>query len=94
MMLLEMLEGHGIRVRQGVVLEAILDGKVSVADQAGLPQEIPADAAVLALELKSRTETIGPFLDVAPEVYVVGDCKAPRILFNAVHEGFEAALEM
>ncbi|HEY5527950.1 MAG TPA: FAD-dependent oxidoreductase, partial [Thermoleophilia bacterium] len=32
MMLLEMLEGHGIRVRQGVVLEAILDGKVSVAE--------------------------------------------------------------
>jgi hypothetical protein len=25
---------------------------------------------------------------------VVGDCRAPRILFNAIHEAFEAALEI
>jgi hypothetical protein len=33
-------------------------------------------------------------MDTAAEVHVVGDCREPRILFNAIHEAFEAALEI
>ena len=51
-------------------------------------------ATVLAPVLKARTEVVEALLETAEEVHVVGDCRAPRILFNAVHEAFEAAMEV
>ncbi len=94
MVLEDQLEEYGIRVRKGVVLEEVLAGKVVVRDANGHFQELSADAVVVAANLRARTGVVEKLMDAAPEVHVVGDCKAPRILFNAVHEGFEAALEI
>ncbi len=94
MALEDMLEQHGIRVRKGVVLERVLEGKVAVRNAGGQEQELPADAVVVAPNLRSRSDVVEALKDSAPEVHVVGDCRAPRILFNAIHEGFEAALDI
>jgi NADPH-dependent 2,4-dienoyl-CoA reductase/sulfur reductase-like enzyme len=93
-MLLELLDEHGVRVRKGVVLQSVASGGVRTVDGAGAAGELAADTVVLALDLRPRFEVIDQLKDLAPEVYVVGDCKAPRALFAAVHEGFEAALEI
>ena len=93
-MLLELLDERGIRVRKGLVLESVTDGGVRTIDRNGDIGEIAADSVVLALDLRPRSEVIDQLKDLAPEVFVVGDCKAPRTLFAAVHEGFEAALEL
>jgi 2,4-dienoyl-CoA reductase-like NADH-dependent reductase (Old Yellow Enzyme family)/thioredoxin reductase len=94
MALEDMLEEHGIRVRKGVVLEQVVIGKVLARDASGQVQELPADAVVVAPNLRARSDVAEQFQDSAPEVHVVGDCRSPRILFNAIHEGFEAALEI
>lgn len=94
MALEDYLEEHGIRVRAGVVLEEVKNGKVVARDASGQVQELPADAVVVATNLRSRTEVVAELRDLAEEVRVIGDCRAPRILYNAVHEGFEAALEI
>jgi NADPH-dependent 2,4-dienoyl-CoA reductase/sulfur reductase-like enzyme len=88
------LDEFGVRPRKGQVLRAIGGGKVVVSDGSGADVELPADAVVLAPVLKARTEAVEALLNTADEVHVVGDCRAPRILFNAVHEAFEAALEI
>jgi 2,4-dienoyl-CoA reductase-like NADH-dependent reductase (Old Yellow Enzyme family)/thioredoxin reductase len=88
------LDEFGIRPRKGQVLKAIASGKVVVGDESGADVELPADAVVLAPVLRARTEVVEALLDTADEVHVVGDCRAPRILFNAIHEAFEAALEI
>jgi pyruvate/2-oxoglutarate dehydrogenase complex dihydrolipoamide dehydrogenase (E3) component len=93
-MLLELLDEHGVRVRKGVALQSVASGGVRTVDGVGATGEIAADTVVLALDLRPRFEVIDQLKDLAPEVYVVGDCKAPRALFAAVHEGFEAALEI
>ncbi len=94
MALEDQLEAYGIRVRKGLVLEGVTDGKVTVRSAVGETQELPADAVVVAPNLRARSETVEALVASALEVYVVGDCRAPRILYNAVHEGFEAALEI
>jgi 2,4-dienoyl-CoA reductase-like NADH-dependent reductase (Old Yellow Enzyme family)/thioredoxin reductase len=94
MALEDMLEEHGIRVRKGLVLEQVVAGKVLARDASGQVQELPADAVVVAPDLRARSDVAEQFQDSAPEVHVVGDCRSPRILFNAIHEGFEAALEI
>ncbi len=88
------LDEFGIRPRSSQVLTAITGGKAVVRDEAGGEEELPADAVVLAPSLRSRTGVVDALRDTAEEVYVVGDCRAPRILFNAIHEAFEAALEI
>ena len=63
-------------------------------DDQGQDSELEADVVVLAPGLRARTGVVEALLDTAPEVHVVGDCREPRILFNAIHEAFEAALEI
>jgi len=94
MVLEDQLEDFGVRVRTGVVLEKIQYGKVAARDAAGDEQTLTAESVVLAPNLRSRTAVVRKFMGTAEEVVAVGDCKAPRILFDAIHEGFEAALEM
>jgi 2,4-dienoyl-CoA reductase-like NADH-dependent reductase (Old Yellow Enzyme family)/thioredoxin reductase len=88
------LDEYGVRPRKGQVLKEVGEGKVVVGEDQGQESALPADAVVLAPVLRPRTEAVQALLDSAPEVHVVGDCRQPRILFNAVHEGFEAALEI
>ncbi len=63
-------------------------------DSEGWESELAADVVVLAPVLQARSQVVAGLLDSAPEVHVVGDCREPRILFNAIHEAFEAALEI
>ncbi len=88
------LDEHGIRPRKGVVLKEVGTGKVVVRDDQGQESELAADSVVLAPALRARAQVVEGLLESAPEVHVVGDCREPRILFNAVHEAFEAALEI
>ncbi len=94
MALEDRLEEHGLRVRKGMVLEQILEGKVVARDTGGREQELPTDAVVVAPNLRSLGRVVDGLKDSAAEVHVVGDCREPRILFNAILEGFEAALEI
>ena len=88
------LDEYGVRPRRGQVLKEVGEGKVVVSEEQGQQSELAADAVVLAPVLRARTELVDALLDSAPEVHIIGDCRQPRILFNAVHEGFEAALEI
>jgi 2,4-dienoyl-CoA reductase-like NADH-dependent reductase (Old Yellow Enzyme family)/NADPH-dependent 2,4-dienoyl-CoA reductase/sulfur reductase-like enzyme len=87
------LDEYGVRPRKGQVLGEILDGKI-VVDEAHGQAELQADAVVLAPVLRARSEAVEALLHTAQEVHVVGDCREPRILFNAIHEAFEAAVEI
>jgi NADPH-dependent 2,4-dienoyl-CoA reductase/sulfur reductase-like enzyme len=88
------LDEFGIRPRRGVVLAEVLEDTVTVVDREGRAAELPADAVVLAPHLAARSELAARFADAAPEVHVIGDCREPRVLLNAIHEAFETALEI
>jgi 2,4-dienoyl-CoA reductase-like NADH-dependent reductase (Old Yellow Enzyme family)/thioredoxin reductase len=88
------LDEFGIRARTGQVLKEVRGDKAVVRDEAGRDFELQADAIVLAPVLKPRADVVEALADLVEEVRVVGDCREPRILFNAIHEAFEAALEI
>ena len=58
MALEDQLEAYGIRVRKGLVLERVTDGKVAVRSAGGETQELPADAVVVAPNLRARSEVV------------------------------------
>ena len=94
MVLEDQLEACGVRAPKGVVLESVLDSKVVGRDASGREVILPGNAVVVAPNLRARSAVVEGLMRVNAEIHVVGDCKDPRILFNAVHEGFEAALEI
>jgi NADPH-dependent 2,4-dienoyl-CoA reductase/sulfur reductase-like enzyme len=93
-LLLPLLEELGIVPRPEWTIQGIAPGLVTVMGEADQKREIPADTVVVAAARRPRREVVDALRPSVEQVYVVGDCKAPRILYDAVHEGFDAALEL
>jgi 2,4-dienoyl-CoA reductase-like NADH-dependent reductase (Old Yellow Enzyme family)/thioredoxin reductase len=93
-MLLEFLGSEKVDFRTGTRVEAIKEGAVEVSTADGSRFEIAADTIVNALGAVPRTSVVQELQGLAPEVHVVGDAIKPRIIFDSVHEAFEAAMAM
>ncbi len=93
-LLLELLGENAVDVKTGTRLGEVRDGSVKVTGPDGTSYEIEGDTLVLALGAKSRAEIVDELKGLADEVHVVGDAVKPRIIYDAVHEGFEAAMEI
>jgi len=92
-----LLKEKGVVTITNVKLEAITDKGVLVVDKNWHKIEIVCDTVALSLGFKPPSEIIETFKNLAPEVYVVGDCNNWRgkgNLFGAVKEGFDAAVEI
>lgn len=89
-----MLEDYGVRFLAETKLEKITDKGAVVVDKRWNHSEIAADTVILSLGFKPRTWTVDLFRDVAPDVYVVGDCRKALGIKEAIHDGFNVAVEL
>jgi len=72
------------------VLE-ITDKGVLIASERGSRSTLEADTIILAVHLKSNSKLIEALRDKLPEVYAIGDCVEPRLVMDAIREGFRTA---
>lgn len=91
--LLGLLREHAVELKTEVTLAEITTAGAVVVGRSGERVELPADTVVLALGMRPLSDHARSFQAVAAETYAVGDCKAPRDVFAAVHEGFNVAAE-
>ena len=69
-------------------LEEVIDGGIVVHDRCATKSEIKGDTVVLAIGFMPDIrlfDELGKLADL--EVYAVGDCVEPRMIFDAIHEG-------
>jgi NADPH-dependent 2,4-dienoyl-CoA reductase/sulfur reductase-like enzyme len=92
--LIDMLEKYSVRLLTELKLEEITDKGAIVINSAWERFEIPADTVILSLGFKSRTETANSFRELITEVYTIGDCAKPQALKEAIHDGFNIAVEL
>jgi 2,4-dienoyl-CoA reductase-like NADH-dependent reductase (Old Yellow Enzyme family)/thioredoxin reductase len=92
--LIDMLEKYGVRLLTELKLEEITDKGALVINSTWERFEIPADTVILSLGFKSRTETANSFKELMTEVYTIGDCAKPQALKEAIHGGFNIAVEL
>ncbi|MEW6185807.1 MAG: FAD-dependent oxidoreductase [Thermodesulfobacteriota bacterium] len=85
--LLARLRQMGIRMETETRVEKITEKGVEVIRK-GAPEFIPGDTVVLALGLKADPQIIQSFQGVAPEIYSIGDSVEPRMIKEAMAEGF------
>ena len=87
------LKRMGIRMETHTrVLEIAADG-VRV-DRKGSADFIPGSAVVVAVGLKPDPGLAEPFHGLAPEIHRIGDFVQPRMIKEAIAEGFEAGIKI
>jgi len=93
-MLLERLEKSGIDILVNNKVEEITDVSVIAIDNKQQKKTLYADTIVLALGSVSNKSLYEQLKGNVSELYMIGDCVKPRKCLEAVHEGWNVALEM
>jgi 2,4-dienoyl-CoA reductase-like NADH-dependent reductase (Old Yellow Enzyme family)/thioredoxin reductase len=87
------LKKMGIRMETQTQVEKITGNGVEVIRK-GTPEFIAGDAVILAVGLKPNPEIIESFRGLAPEVYTIGDGLKPRMIKEAIEEGFAVGIKI
>jgi len=93
-LLLDLLEQEGVQIHTGARVVAVSDQGITVENPSGGNTEIAADTVILALGMAPRSALVESLKGIAPRVVVVGDCVKPRLIIDAVREGFHAVAEL
>ena len=95
-LLMELMHDEpNLRIRAGAKVKTITgEGVVFNYRDLAWEETAPADSVILALGRAPRRELVEALKASGVEVREVGDCVEPRTIWNAVHEGAAAALEI
>jgi NADPH-dependent 2,4-dienoyl-CoA reductase/sulfur reductase-like enzyme len=85
--LLQLLKERGVKILTNWKLEKIDNGYVLLIGRDWKKQEVATDSVILALGLTSNEELVKPMRESFSDIYVIGDCVAPRKIYQAIHEG-------
>ena len=68
---------------------------VHVCRKEGQNDFLPADSVIYCVGMCSpTTEALLPYFGYTPQTYIIGDCRSPRIIKEAISEGFRTALNI
>jgi 2-enoate reductase len=91
-MLLDMLAQHQVPFLLETLLREIRDDSVVVVDKDGQTRELPCDAVILSVGMRSEKGLYGEINRVfGGPLYAIGDCDQPKNIMKAVWDAFEVA---
>lgn len=85
------LEDTGVRLVFGHQLDRVTEKGVVLVDGEGREVPVEADTVVLSLGFRPNRQTVDDLTGIAPDTYVIGDCRRVNSVMQAVHDGFNAA---
>lgn len=83
-----------LEFRFGTACREVTAEHVVVADTHGETDELVVDNVVLSAGMRARAAEAQEFYGITPEVVMVGDCVRPRIIMDAVFEGYTYAMNL
>ncbi len=92
--LMERLSRAEVEIRTGLKVVEIDDKGVICEDVNRQRQGIDSDTVIICTGLKARNQLADSFRAASPQVYVIGDCIAPRRILNAFEEAHDAVLHL
>ena len=75
----------------GVKYEEITDKGLTITTKEGKRETIEADNIVPAMPLAPNTVLLKSLEGKVPEVYAIGDCSNPRLMVDAIADGWKIA---
>jgi 2,4-dienoyl-CoA reductase (NADPH2) len=91
---LEWLGKKGVTTINGVQSLAITDEGVAITTRDGERRTLQADSIVPTSPLKPDTGLFERLQGKAPEVYAIGDCQEPRMIVDAIADGWRIGNEI
>ena len=93
-MLIDLLKYYNVEIHTDAVAKKITSKGIDI-DEAGTELFIEADSVINAAGYDSYCMlTPNTYKEVAPEVYLIGDCKCVGNLMGVVHSAYEVALKI
>ncbi|MCJ7654966.1 MAG: FAD-dependent oxidoreductase, partial [Dehalococcoidia bacterium] len=89
--LLNWLAQKGVTMMTEVNYEEITDKGLVITTKAGKRQTIEADTIVTAMPLLPNTELSKSLEGSVPELYIIGDCREPHLIVDAIADGSRIA---
>jgi 2,4-dienoyl-CoA reductase (NADPH2) len=87
-LLLPWLEKKGTEILRHVTYDRVTDKGLMVTGSDGVQRTIEADTILVTLPLKANAELYETLRGLAPEVHVLGDCRQPGLIIDAIADGF------
>jgi 2,4-dienoyl-CoA reductase (NADPH2) len=91
---LEWLDKKGVPTINGVKSLEITNKGLVITTKEGEKQTLQADSIVPTSPLAPNTELLKSLEGKAPEVYAIGDCQEPRMIVDAIADGWRIANEI
>ena len=85
------LKQQGVPMLTGVTYHAIDDKGLEITDAEGTTRKLEADTVMVTLALRPNTKLFDALSGKVPELYAVGDCSAPGVIFNAMGSAYDVA---
>jgi NADPH-dependent 2,4-dienoyl-CoA reductase/sulfur reductase-like enzyme len=85
------LKEKGVPMLTGVTYRQINDKGLVITDADGTERTLEADTVLITLPLQPNPKLFEALSGTVPEIYAVGDCKAPGVILNAMGSAFEIA---
>lgn len=92
--LAEQLQEYGVCFLTGMKVDEITDKCITVLNDKWERSTITADTVILSLGFTPRTAAVDQFRNVPADVHIIGDCRKARTVKEAVHDGFNVAVEI
>jgi 2,4-dienoyl-CoA reductase (NADPH2) len=89
--LLDWLAEKGVTMMTEVKYDKITDKGLVIITKAGKRQTIEANTIVTAMPLLPNTELMKSLKGSVPEFHVIGDCKEPHLIVDAIADGSRVA---
>lgn len=83
------LDEKGVSMFNKVKYEEITDKGLVIVDKEGNRRNLESDTIVLIEPLKPNAELIKSLERIAPEVYIIGDCREPHLMAEAITDGWK-----
>lgn len=85
------LDDKGVARFTGVKYEEITDKGLVIINKEGKGITLESDTILLVLPLQPNTDLIESLERAAPEIHPIGDCREPRLIADAVADGWQIA---
>jgi 2,4-dienoyl-CoA reductase-like NADH-dependent reductase (Old Yellow Enzyme family)/thioredoxin reductase len=92
--LADQLEKHKVVVYYNHKLDSITAEGAIIEDRNWNKKLVLADTVILSLGFRPRSALVNQFIDLIPETFVAGDCRKAQTIKEAVHDGFNIAVEL
>ena len=87
-LLLPWLAKKGAEILTEVTYDRVTDEGIVVTGKDGVARTIDADTIIITIPLKPNHELYETLKDSAPAVHMLGDCRLPGLIIDAIADGF------